>query len=415
MSKVTKASAGDLSLHTLSRGVASASEPQIRRIVATVNSMAARGAADDLIAPLRHRLVGLRPARPLRFARLTFFPLDPVIVPAARWKSNPCTVPRTAIAPMARLVEQALGPKVSAIKSAISELKAEPGDLVTALGASLWPEAGAILARAKIPDARKDTGLSDQAYHSLARRIGAVLSAAPALDTICAETAQGRLPPDVSAIKAMVDTAAGLAPDALPMLAALLMMRLPQAVPLLYEIDSGSAAASIKAATQQAADVLLDQFQIGEGANAAVAASPLTEAGATAGRIAALLKELDRDDATPERHNQLRTLRQKLDSDCKARFEAGLSTELLSTLRRLPDQPDAVDIKRLETMARNLRMLESEGRTLGSGATYDRLLAQAADAVQAEPNSSGMTLADRLRLVEILAGSGAAMALLNRR
>jgi len=412
---VTKASAGDPSLRTLSRGVAEASEPQIRRIVATVDTMAARGAADDLIAPLRHRLAGLRPARPLRFARLLFFPLDPVIVRAARWRPNHCTVPRTAIAPMARLVEQALGTKVSAIKSAIHNLKAESGDLVTALGASLWPEAGAILPRAKVPAAWKDTGLGDQAYHSLARRIGAVLHGAPALDAICAETAQGKLPPDSAAIKAMVGTVAGLAPDALPMLAALLMTRLPQAAHLLYEIDSGSAAAAIKAATQQAADLLLDQFQIGEGADAAVAISPLAEAGATVGRIAALLNELNRDDATPERRTQLRALRQKLDTDCKARFEAGLNTELLAAMRTLPDQPEAADIKGLETMARNLRMLESEGRTLGSGAIYDRLLAQAADTVQAQPGSSGMTPADRLRLVEILAGSEAAMALLDRR
>ena len=67
-----------------------------------VDAMPNRGAADQLIAPLRARLAHLRPPRPLRFARLLFLPLDPLIVPAARWRAAQPAIPRTVIPPSRR-------------------------------------------------------------------------------------------------------------------------------------------------------------------------------------------------------------------------------------------------------------------------------------------------------------------------
>jgi hypothetical protein len=78
----------DTSVSELVRSMAGASERQLLRIVAAVDGMSARGAADELIAPVRHRLANLRPVRPLRFARLVFLPLDHLIVPAANWKPH---------------------------------------------------------------------------------------------------------------------------------------------------------------------------------------------------------------------------------------------------------------------------------------------------------------------------------------
>lgn len=404
----------DPTIRTLSRGVAGASEPQIMRIVATVDAMAARGAVDDLIAPLRHRLVQLRPVRPLRFARLVFFPLDPLLVPAARWRPAHVTLPRTVIAPMAKVVEAALGAKLDAVKDAISNRKTDETDLIRELGASLWPAAGSALAGSAVPADWVSTGLGDQAYLDLARRAGAVLAAAPALDAVCAAAAQG-LPPSHAAIEAIVHKAAGASASALPMLVALLLIRLPGSAHLLYEIESGAAAVALKSATDQAADMLLGRLDGREGGESLIAASALAEAGATAGRLAVLLDEMNRGDATPERRKQLHGLRQKLDADCRARFADGLASELLAPLRALPDQPGPADVTGIETTARHLRVLESEARTLGGGAFYDRLLAEAADAVAEPANASGLKPADRVRLVEILAGSEAALAMLNGR
>ncbi len=401
---------GDPAVTELVRSLATASERQLLRIVAAVDGMSARGVADDLIAPIRHRLVSLHPARPLRFARLVFLPLDRLIVPASDWRPTHALIPRTAIVPLAQVVEAGLGAELAAIKRAIHNRRTDQAGVVAALGATLWPRAGSILAGSGGPGDRDMTGLDEPAYRELAHCIAAVLSAAPALDRICAETIPALALPDPAAFRAMVRQVSGSAPDALPMLVALLMLRLPQAVHLLYNSRSDGSAAGLRAATDQAADLILEQL---EHAGSPLAATPLTGAAAAVGRIAMLLDQLHRDHVSIERRKQLHGLRRKLDAHFKARFEAGLDSGLLAALGELPDVPDARQISRLETTARGLRALEWEARRFGSGDSYDRSLARAAETVLGR--NSGIGFADRLRLIEILAGSEAALKILEWR
>ncbi|WP_428485511.1 hypothetical protein [Rhodopila sp.] len=404
----------DPSIRALSRGVADADDARIMRIVATVDAMAARGAADDLIASVRHRLCEMRPARPLRLARLLFLPLDPLIVGPAHWKPVHCTIPRTVISPMAEVVEMALGDKAASIKRAVHDRGTDQTDLISALGTMLWPEAAVILAASDVPVVWQQTGLGTQVYRDLARRLAALLSQASALDSLCAETAQGLLPPNRKVVEAMVRQVSAMDPTALPMLTTLLLTRLPTSVRLLYVIESGSKAAAIKAATDQAAALLLAQFDATEGAESLVAAATLAESGATAARIAALLNELGQDNAPQVRRNQVRGLRQRLDTDCKARFSTGLNEQLLIPLRELSAQPSAAALADLEATARGLRALEAEARTISGGSTYDKLLAQAADQVRACSNDGGLELTDQVRLMEILIGSDAALEMLDQ-
>ena len=74
-----------------SRGLVEARDDQVAQIVAMVDAMPDRGAADHLIAPLRARLARTRPPRPLRFARLLFLPLDPLLASSVwRGVAPPC-------------------------------------------------------------------------------------------------------------------------------------------------------------------------------------------------------------------------------------------------------------------------------------------------------------------------------------
>lgn len=404
---------GDQSIRALTRSVAEAADPQIVRIVATVDAMAARGGADALIEPLRRRLGALRPARPLRLSRLLFHPLDPVIVPAARWKPEHCTVPRTVIAPMTLVVREALGAKMASIEAAIGGLTIDDADPIMELGRTFWPEAASILAALNIPAERKQTGLDEAVYLKLARKVAAVLSQAPLLDALCVDTAQGLLPPNEEAVERMLRSVAST-PDALPMQVAVLLSRLPQAGGQLSQLESKRGAGLLKAATEQAAELLLDLLERAKGAASPVAASRLADAGAAAARVAGLLNALDHDHGSPLRRKQVRDLRQRLDDDCRARFIAGLSAELLTPLRELPDRPDVSHIMELEAAARGLRGLETEARTFGGGPGYDLLLAQAADAVQASSSFGVLQTNDRVRMVEILVGSDTALAMLQR-
>jgi hypothetical protein len=68
----------------------------------------------------------------------------------------------------------------------------------------------------------------------------------------------------------------------------------------------------------------------------------------------------------------------------------------------------------LEAAARGLRILESEARSVGSGATYDLLLRQATDVIKSSAVGDRLAAVERSRLVECLAGPEAALAMLNR-
>jgi hypothetical protein len=61
-----------------------------------------------------------------------------------------------------------------------------------------------------------------------------------------------------------------------------------------------------------------------------------------------------------------------------------------------------------------LRVLEVGARLAGSGATYDLLLGKAAEAIKGNAMRDRLTLVDQVRLVEILSGSDAALAMLDQ-
>ena len=139
---------GDSEITALTQTIAGAPDPQIMRIVALVDSMMLRGPADLLIEPLRRRLRTLRPPRPLRLARLIFYPLDLLIVPASRWRPGQHAIPRSALMPMAEQVRLVKGPAVAAIEAEIDGFTTADIEVISRLGRSLWPEAAAILADA---------------------------------------------------------------------------------------------------------------------------------------------------------------------------------------------------------------------------------------------------------------------------
>jgi len=164
----------------------------------------------------------------------------------------------------------------------------------------------------------------------------------------------------------------------------------------------------------EATDLLLQQLDQENITDMRIATGTLAEAGAAVGGIAALLKNLDKAGAKPQRREQIRAVRQRLDADCKARFAWGLQDELLAPLQD-PGIAGSIDIPALEVAARGLRVLETEGRLVGSGAAYDRLLAGAAETIKGNAVLDRLSQVDQIRLVEILCGPEAALAMLTPR
>jgi hypothetical protein len=403
------------SIKALKGEIAGAADPQILRIVATVDAMASRGPADALIAPLRERLSMLRPPRPLRFARLLFHPLDPLIVPAAGWRDGEDSIPRTALAAMADHVRMGVGDKILAIEREIAGHTDADTDLVTRFGRSLWPAAADTLRRQTVPVNWETSGLMLQVYRPLADCVAALLDEAANLEALCAGTANGLLPVRPGAVIAMLDRVMAVNHAALPMMIALLLVRLPEAAASILGMAVGSKSMPIRAAMDRAVDRVLGQLSLDGGTEDFIAAGTLADAGAAAGHIKTLLTQLDGASSKPQRREQLRSIRQHLDASCKARFTAGLEQEFLAPLRQLADTPNHSVMTTLETAARSLRMLETEARAIGSGAAYDLLLRRAADMIKKNGAPGGqMGTVDQVRLVELLAGPEAALAMLSR-
>ncbi|HEY1931480.1 MAG TPA: hypothetical protein VGG99_05670 [Acetobacteraceae bacterium] len=408
--KPARASGADI--RALNRELANAPEAQLARVVAVVDAMPQRGTADDLVASIRPRLARIRPVRPLRFTRLLFSPLEPLIVAAPRWRPGLPTIPRSVLQAMAATVRAALGAAADDIEMLIAGRGMHDLAAITDAGAQLWPRAADVLTQAPKPVGWSDTGLNEIVYPPMARRIGAVLAQLPTLHEMMAEADSGIVPPRLEPVCAMLQGVVAQCEDALPTMLALLLARLPQVTAMLPTIASRLGPRTervLQAAGDQAMEVLLQRMDGGSGDESPLAVASLAEAAGEARRFVTLLRELDVA-AAPERRQRLKTIRARLDASCRAQFAHGLASEFLTPLQRLEKASDDAAAARLETVARQLRELEAEARAIGGGASYDALLRQAASAVTAA--DAGLDLADQVRLVEILSGPEAAMALL---
>jgi hypothetical protein len=401
-------------IREVSRGLAEARDEQILKVVAMVDAMPHRGAADQLIAPLRGRLAQLRPPRPLRFARLLFLPLDPLIVPAPRWRAEYSTIPRSAIPSLASAVATDLGSLGRKVTTMIEGHTTQDREVVAAAGAQLWRPAAELLADAKQPADWDTTGLGSQVLKPLARRIGALLFQAERLQRWMADAAQGLVPPEAHLVQAVLENAIRRDPDAQPMIIALLLARIPEVAPLLLRVATsmGQRGGSLmRHAGEQAADMLLSQLEAPGGAEAHLGGQDLAEAGVTVRRLTSLLGALQGESLSPDRRDRVVELRERIKAGCQALFTERLATDLLDPLHACTPESGPEAGWELETAARGLRALETEARRAGGDKTYDLLLGRAADAVREITENGGLERVGGLRLMEIVAGPEVALAL----
>ena len=388
-------------IREVTRELADARDAQILRAVAMVDAMPTRGAADEIVAPLRPRLARLRPPRPLRFARLLFLPLDPLIVPPPRWRPEGPSIPRSVIPVLARTVAAGLNDVVDALAGHTTH----DLDMIDRMGRPVWDHASAFLRDARSPpEWEAETGLPSRFHTPLARRIAALLSRAETLRLWAAESDAGLPPPDRDALGAVIGACAAIDPTVQPSLIALLLARVPAAGPALAHLARATDAA-LRPATETAAALLLEQLE--SGADTAIGGTDLVGAGATARRMASLLSLLEDETAPPGVKDRVKQVRGQIARTCAAVFTERVASGLLAPLR---DGPDA-DLDGLEAVARDLRTFETEARRLGGGVGYDARLNEATHSVREAMSRGDLGRTGGLRLTEILAGPEAALAL----
>ena len=140
-----------------------------------------------------------------------------------------------------------------------------------------------------------------------------------------------------------------------------------------------------------------------------MAGADLADAVQEVRRMAALLQQFKERPGAPLFRTRVQAVRQRLDGECRQRFARAVAAEFLPAVQQAA-AGGAADTGPLEQTARHLRELEMEARAFGGGDAYDTQLRSAAAAVR--NSTAGMSDAARVRLVEILAGPEAAMALL---
>jgi len=403
-------------LATLHSTLAGAEDAKIPRLLALVDKLEHRGASDDLIAPFRARIAQLGPPRPLRFTRLLFMPLDPLIVPLATWQAKSPLIPRSALLPMSRMIRAAMAEDATRIDRMIEGRRSHDYGIIAEAGPLLWSGAAQALTRSAGPgDWTDHDGLPGALIASIAGNTGAVFGEVLTMQTWRAEAEMG-VSMRTSALRQMLQRVRRRSPEALAMLIALLLARLPQAIGALRRAIAeigGNTGLEMRAATEAAVDNLLERLEASDGIETAVLGTMLHRAGAEVWRIYRLMACADVENAKPSLRVRLGSLRRRLDESCRLRFIMGLQADFLQVMENPAAQVDIATVRRLEAAARGLRELADEAGRVGKPGAYELLLRQTTDATRAITVDGAFTLADKVRLVEILAGPDEAWSLLD--
>jgi hypothetical protein len=406
------ASSAPLSLRSIGRELQGADDARLHRVVAMLDSLPDRGDADALLHPLRPRLAVLRPQRRLSFTRLLFAPVEPLIVPARAWTPGRPAVPRPALRPLAHLVRAALGAEAAAIDRLVASRTTADQACFRDVGATLWPAAAATLAEAPPPaDWHAASGLRAEFYAPIARPLAVLLAEGQALQALALA---GEDTATVEPERLLRSTATAV-PEALAMMLALLLTLVPQARGLVLIADDLAAQRTDegRSAPDRALDFLLAGVDVP--ARDEIGAGQLAE---QTRRALLLLDEVQAEAEATQRKGRLARVtaaRRRLDATCRARFQAAAAKLTLAPAPAASASPPSAvadaEIGAAEASARDLQRLNLVGRRLGDAAGYDRSLRSAATRLAQDPR---LTRMDRLRLVEILLGPEAALAILGR-
>lgn len=375
-----------------------AADDQLAKVLALVDAMPERGAADALIAPLRPRLAAIQPVRPLSITRLLFRPLDPVIASGPRWRPGTPAVPRTALLSIGNAVIERLGAVAAPVQAMIAGQDGNEADLVAAAGTLLWPPAAAVMASLPLPaDWGVTTGLPKGCYPEIRTNIAAVLQQAVLLSQRLHDPGDTDPTP---VLKAILAATQATHPAGLSIVLAVLLADGATAGPVLQ--------AALSLPTAQVEQVL-DRAQ--HQSTTVLPSVGLAAASVQASHISALLDAIEAPGARPLLRAKAQHTRQIADEACQGRLIQALDQEFLPKLAATAAIADDAALARLEDVARGLRKLSLAGRRFGVGAMYDRLLGRTAMGACAAPDST-LTRMERLRLAEILVGPDAALRLI---
>jgi hypothetical protein len=391
-----------------------ADDKKIRRILAVLDGVADPAVNKVLLDPLRERLAVLKPARPLRFARLLFIPMDPLAVPIGAWRPGEPLIPRSILTQLAKITRAGLEELARSVDKIIADGKSDPTQAITDAGEALWPRAAEILATAPMPADWAATGCEPASFKPLVAALAAVFRRAPQLRRLALSEDIGALDVDEQAMEGILLNIADESELGCAMIARLILVQSPRAAGLLRRIVAMGRTPIEKAVIQTAMDrgisAVLDDMERTTGF-ADIGHAAAAEVGPAVRRMTTLLREIENDTGSVRHWPRLKPIRARLDQVCRDRITREVGDNLIHPLATASAPIGGQAQTDLESRSRDVRVMEAAARKIAAAPGYDLLLRSATNAVEAAAGAGILTPMRGFRLLEILAGSEAAEAL----
>ena len=287
-------------------------------------------------------------------------------------------------------------------------------DAIGTAAALLWPRAAEILAAAPCPADWAQAGLPETAYASITELAVIALRHAMAIEALEQgifserENAAG-------ALNMMLDRAQAEGPAAWRMICLLLLLRLRQKRDVLRGMTASvrQRDPAIRVAGDQAIEAALDHLER-PGPNSG---QDVADTAMRLRHVVTLLNSIVADGVGPVRARRVADIRAKVDAACQSQMQTGLTAQVLTPLASITAAPmdeaaATLCLDGIEQAARSLRTLETTGQMLGNAAPYAALLRNAADQIHATAAGGALEPSDQARLVELLVGPEAGLAML---
>jgi hypothetical protein len=429
---VTAAVSPDAStLAALAQALSAADDRQLMAVMALIDTIPVRGAIDELLGGVRPRLWQLRPPRKLTLRRVLTVPIEALLADQAVCLQGGVRMPRTLLPALFAVVERALPPGLrDDVEERCRQLTTADIGEVHRLGKHLWPASAGAVRQALLDPRATNRGLSARgvdasAFNDHGEAIAALLACGEKLaEALLPIDGEGRDPGSATAPhRAMLLLAAEAGWVEFRAIASSFLLRAPApdtVVRLIAQARLSLRRPALLAVVEE------------------VVASLAHELGSMPGMAADLTEHSP--DARPERRSEIAlrlamilgelsgqgTRLEALAADTGQalvrQFGATLDSAVLAPLEALhpAGRVSADAIAAIESGARAARRMEVAGRAMGRAASFASVLAGARTRIialarqsRAMADASGaIALPDLVRLMEILSGPDAALAMI---
>lgn len=421
---------------TLTRRLQNADDKTLLKIVGVVDQLAKRGAVDQLLDQHRVRLAVIRPPRPMTIARVLVAPLEGLLIDGEGWTPSLMRIPRDRLTRLIALVTERLPPGLEqTLTERLARSTMDDAAVMLEVGRELWPSCADILQQ--IIDQHRQS--RDPAARELLLPLKIARLLMPVAEAVV--TTVWSLPPKPvlaidqatrDRIVALLGVASAEGRDCFQLVADLLINRTELPFSIIEPIIDGTVPLGQRERQQAAAMIAeacqSDMIRLHRSLAALPEAAEPSALVAGVQTLVSTIASLQEVAAGVKfDHRALRRLKTDVFDLVQARLSRSLQQDLLRALEELSASTPMSDWRRLEQNAAaiaNLRLMAKRvGLSTKIDFVFNKALEQYRSLVMARiqrgsscgaekmPLLDALSM-DRLRIIELLFGSLAALQML---